>query len=65
MLGIAKYSSKEWRDANIKMFRNEHQFYTDYAKEHWEEGKERNLKQLVKEKKTEKEIAKKKKTNNY
>ncbi|MGW9684181.1 Pycsar system effector family protein [Flagellimonas sp. 2504JD1-5] len=59
LLGIAKYSNKEWRDENIKMFRNEHQFYTDYAKDNWEEGKERNLKQLVKEKKTEKEIAKK------
>nr|WP_298793466.1 Pycsar system effector family protein [uncultured Allomuricauda sp.] len=59
LLGIANYSNKEWRDANIKMFRNEHQFYTAYAKENWEEGKERNLKQLVKEKKTEKEIAKK------
>nr|WP_299387327.1 Pycsar system effector family protein [Allomuricauda sp.] len=58
-LGIADYSNKEWRDINIKMFRNEHQFYTDYAKEHWEEGKEKNLKLLVKEKKTEKEIAKK------
>ncbi len=58
-LGIATYSSKEWRDENIKMFRNEHRFYTDYAKENWEEGKERNLKQLVKEKKTEKQIAKK------
>ncbi|MCL6267585.1 Pycsar system effector family protein [Flagellimonas myxillae] len=58
-LGIARYSNKEWRDINIKMFRNEHEFYTDYAKENWEEGKEKNLKQLVKEKKTEKEIAKK------
>lgn len=58
-LGIANYSNKEWRDANIKMFRNEHQFYTDYATENWEEGKEKNLKILVREKKTEKEIAKK------
>ena len=58
-LGIAKYSAKEWRDENIKMFRNEHRFYTDYAKENFEEGKERNLKQLVKEKKIEKQIAKK------
>ncbi|WP_420401029.1 Pycsar system effector family protein [Flagellimonas sp.] len=58
-LDIANYSNKEWRDINIKMFRNEHQFYTDYAKDNWEEGKEKNLKQLVKEKKTEKEIAKK------
>lgn len=59
LLGIADYSSKEWRDKNIKMFREYHRFYTDYAKENWETGKENNLKQLVKEKKTEKEIAKK------
>lgn len=58
-LGLADYSNKDWRDINIKMFRNEHQFYTDYAKENWSDGKEKNLKQLVKEKKTEKEIAKK------
>ena len=58
-LDIAQYSNKEWRDANIKMFRDEHRFYTDYALENWQEGKDRNLKQLVKEKKTEKEIAKK------
>ncbi|AWX44078.1 hypothetical protein HME9304_01078 [Flagellimonas maritima] len=58
-LGIATYSNKEWRDENIKMFRNEHKFHTTYAKENWEEGKEQNLKLLVKEKKTEKEIAKK------
>lgn len=59
LLGIKKYSQKEWRDTNIKMFRTQHQYYTDYAKENWEKGKEKNLKQLVKDKKTEKEIAKK------
>ncbi|KAB5489364.1 Pycsar system effector family protein [Flagellimonas hadalis] len=59
LLGIADFSSKDWRDKNIQMFRNLHSFYTDYAKENWEEGKERNLKQLLKEKKTEKNIAKK------
>ncbi len=58
-LGIAEFSSKAWRDENIKMFRSEHRFYTDYALENWQEGKEKNLKQLVKEKKSEKEIAKK------
>ncbi|WP_036380308.1 Pycsar system effector family protein [Muricauda sp. MAR_2010_75] len=58
-LGIADYSSKEWREKNIQMFRNEHRFYTDYANENWQKGKERNLKQLLKEKKTEKNIAKK------
>jgi predicted metal-dependent HD superfamily phosphohydrolase len=59
LLGIAKYSAKEWRDKNIKMFRDKHQFYTDYAKKNWSAGKERNLKQLIKDKKTEKAIAKK------
>ncbi|MEM9001045.1 MAG: Pycsar system effector family protein [Bacteroidota bacterium] len=56
-LGIATYSAKEWRDANIKMFRQEHTYYTDYAQENWEKGKEKNLKQLIKERKEEKEIA--------
>ena len=59
LLGIKSFSPKEWRDINIKMFRSEHDFHTDYAKEQWEPGKEKNLKQLVKEKKEEKEIAKK------
>ncbi|BDW92045.1 hypothetical protein MACH07_08770 [Flagellimonas marinaquae] len=57
-LGVGKYTSKQWRDKNIKMFRN-HVFYTDYAKENWEDGKQKNLKQLLKEKKDEKKIAKK------
>lgn len=59
LLGIKKYSNKEWRNANIIMFKSEHQFYTDYAKENWQKGKEKNLKSLVKDKKIEKEIAKK------
>ncbi|WP_350286349.1 Pycsar system effector family protein [uncultured Croceitalea sp.] len=59
LLDIEDYSQKEWRDANIKMFRNEHQYYTEYAQEHWDPAKEKNLKQLLKDKKTEKEIAKK------
>lgn len=59
LLGIANYTSKEWCNANIEMFKNEHQFYTDYAKEKWQAGKDKNLKKLIKEKKAEKEIAKK------
>lgn len=58
-LGIANYSSKEWLDMNIKMFRTEHRFYTDYAKENWLSGKDKNLRRLIKEKKSEKNIAKK------
>ncbi len=59
LLGISTYSQRQWRDINIKMFRNEHRFYTEYAKENWEPGKAKNLKQLIKEKKAEKAIAKK------
>lgn len=48
LLGIADYSPKEWRKTNIKMFQTEHRFYTDYAKSNWQEGKDSNLKKLVK-----------------
>ncbi|MEC8831479.1 MAG: Pycsar system effector family protein, partial [Bacteroidota bacterium] len=58
-LGVADYTAKQWRDKNIKMFRTQHNFFTDYAKENWEEGKQQNLKKLLKEKKTEQKIAKK------
>ncbi|MBM1104763.1 HD domain-containing protein [Aurantibacter crassamenti] len=59
LLGIAEFSGKEWRDANIEMLDKEHTFHTDYAKDNWQETKNQNLKSLIKEKKTEKEIAKK------
>ncbi len=58
-LGIASYAPKEWRNENIKMFRTEHRFYTDYAKENWQVGKDKNLRKLIKGKKDEKQIAKK------
>ncbi|MFH6603460.1 Pycsar system effector family protein [Maribacter algicola] len=48
LLGIANYSSKEWRKANIKMFQTQHRFYTDYAIKNWQKGKDKNLKKLVK-----------------
>ncbi len=59
LLGIAKYTTKEWCNANLDMFKKEHQFNTDYAKENWQSRKDKNLKKLIKEKKTEKQIAKK------
>ena len=59
LLGIADYTAKEWRKANIDMFQKEQQFYTDYAVENWNEGKAKNLKRLNKADKIEKEIAKK------
>ena len=61
LLGIARYNSQEWLEENIDFFQEEHEFYTDYAKEQWQPGKDKNLSKLIKEKKTEKEIAKKEK----
>lgn len=59
LLGIAEYSYKDWMEQNIKMFRKQHQFYTDYAKANWQERKDKNLKILEKEIKKDREIAKK------
>lgn len=59
LLGIASFTPKEWVDENIKMFRSEHRFYTDYACENWQKRKDKNLKKLIKAKKSRKKMAKK------
>lgn len=59
LLGIAKYSQKNWIKTNIMLLGNEHGYYTNYAKEHWQPGKDKNLKRLNKEYKSIKTIAKK------
>ena len=59
LLGIASYTPEEWRDENIKMLRTEHRYYTDYAIENWQERKEKNLRDLVKAKKSRKKMVKK------
>lgn len=59
LLGIADFDYKDWVDINIKMLGSQHQYYTDYAKENWQEKKDENLKKLIKEKKSIKGIAKK------
>jgi predicted metal-dependent HD superfamily phosphohydrolase len=59
LLGIAEYTPKEWLNANIQMLKEEHHFNTNYAKENWQPGKDKNIKRLKKEQKSEKEIAKK------
>ena len=58
-LDIAFYSAREWRDVNIKMFRTAHIYYTEYAIENWQKGKDKNLRKLIKAQKAEKKIAKK------
>ena len=59
LLGIAEFTPKKWRNTNIKMFQTEHRFYTDYAKENWQEGKDKNLKKLVKNRKKRRKTVKK------
>ena len=59
LLGLAVYSQKDWLKTNIRMFEVEHKFNTDYAKEHWQPGKDKNLKRLKKEYKSLKNLAKK------
>ena len=59
LLGIAEYSQKEWLKANLEMLTKEHNFNTNYAKEHWQPRKDKNIKKLKKEQKSEKDIAKK------
>ncbi|SHJ10421.1 Pycsar system effector family protein [Aquimarina spongiae] len=46
-----EYSAKEWREENIKLFTQEHQYYTRYAIEHWEPEKNKNLLGILKKKK--------------
>ncbi len=59
LLEIAEFSPKEWRRANIKMFQTEHRFYTEYAIKNWQEGKDGNLRKLVKRDKKQKKTRKK------
>jgi len=61
LLGLAEYSNKQWLAANLKMLRNEHQYYTDYAKENWQEGKNKNIELIRKERGAIKKIAQKEK----
>ena len=58
-LGVAEYSRKEWRNKNIQLFRTEHRYYTDYAKENWQPKKDKNLESLLKKKQKDSKLVKK------
>lgn len=49
--GIATYTPAEWRNENIKVLTQKHEFYTDYALKNWQPRKEKNLSKLMKNKK--------------
>lgn len=57
--GVFSFSVKEWRKENIELLRVKHRFYTDYALEYWQKGKDKNIKKLIKNKKKDKKLIKK------
>ena len=58
-LGLQNISSAEWREENIHLLRSKHRFYTDYAIDNWQKGKDKNIKRLIKAKKKDKKLVKK------
>jgi len=57
--GLKKYTPREWRDENIKVLIEKHQFYSDYALKNWQKQKEDNLAKLIKKRKKDKKKLKK------
>jgi hypothetical protein len=57
-----KFSDSEWTQANINFLTKEHQYYTDYAINNWQQGKDKNLAALFKTLKKQKQEEKKAKT---
>ncbi|MAP80950.1 MAG: phosphohydrolase [Aequorivita sp.] len=51
---VHNYTAKEWRNENIKVLVEDHQFYTEYALKNWEPVKEENLAKLLKKRKKDK-----------
>lgn len=58
-LGLAEYSTKEWRKKNIELFQTMHRYYTNYAIENWQPKKDENLQALLKLKEKNKKLLKK------
>jgi len=61
ILGLAAYSQKEWREANLKMLQTDQRFYTDYALQNWQEEKNKNIRRLIKGKNADENLVKKEK----
>lgn len=56
---IKNYTAPEWVQENIEMLTERHQFYTTYALTTWQQGKEKNLLDLIEsQKKQEKKLKK-------
>ncbi len=48
---VHNYSPEEWRDENIKVLIEKHNFYSDYALQNWQAQKQENLASLLKSRK--------------
>lgn len=59
---VHNFNSSEWRDENIKVLVEQHQFYTQYALKNWQPVKEENLASLLKDRNKEKEKIEKERT---
>ncbi|WP_115461116.1 Pycsar system effector family protein [Winogradskyella aurantiaca] len=44
---LKKYSPAQWREENIRVLRDVHQFYSPYAKKHWQPKKDEILASLI------------------
>lgn len=61
LTNVRCFSNDEWNAGNLDMLKHKHRFYTDYARQHWQPLKERNIRKI--EKKLEKETEDKKQTS--
>ncbi|THD69738.1 HD domain-containing protein [Robertkochia marina] len=61
LTGQADYTSKAWRTENIKLLSTGHHYFTDYALEQWQPGKDNNLRVLLEEEKKDQKRGKKEK----
>jgi len=59
---LCEFTTPEWLEENIKMFTQQHRYYTDYAAKNWKEGKDKNLLILLEKKKKEEDKLAKEKT---
>lgn len=54
-----KFTDAEWIQENIAFLSTQHHYYTNYAQEHWQQGKDKNIAQLFKAQKKIKQSARK------
>ncbi|HIB46750.1 MAG TPA: HD domain-containing protein [Flavobacteriaceae bacterium] len=57
--GVKEYTAVEWREENILVLSDKHQYYSDYALKNWQRAKEDNLASLLKDRKKAKKRRKK------